>query len=83
MNSHFYLERSSNQKQTQIISLGVLSNHTFWPTMALDVFEILVKESNFHIRDENGEKYQLKEFHQKINYSYTNSPPVISLNALP
>ena len=83
MNSHFYLERFSSQGEPQIISLGVLSNNTFWPTMSLDVFEILVQESNFQIRDESGQEYQLDEFHQKINYSFTNSPPVISLNTLP
>jgi hypothetical protein len=83
MNSHFYLERYSNQRQPQVISLGVLSNNSFWPTMPLDVFEILVKESKFKIKDEFGQEFRLDEFHQKINYSFNSSPPVISLNALP
>ena len=83
MNSHFYLERFSDQGLPQIISLGVLSNNAFWPTMALDVFEILVKEANFQIIDESGQEYRFDEFHQKINYTFTNSPPVISLNTLP
>ena len=83
MNSHFYLERYSKQGQPQIISLGVLSNNSFWPTMALEVFEILVNESKFQIRDETGQEFHLDEFHQKINHSFSSSPPVISLNALP
>ena len=83
MNSHFYLEISAQPKQTQIISLGVLSSNTFYPTMAPDVFEILVKESCFHIKDDEGQMYSFDEFQQKIMYSFSNSPPVISLNALP
>lgn len=83
MNSHFYLERNSQPKHTQIISLGVLSNNTFYPTMAPDVFEILVKESCFRIRDEEGQRYSFEEFQRKIMYSFSSSPPVISLNALP
>ena len=83
MRSHFYLERNSHPKQNQVISLGVLSHHTFYPTMAAEVFEILVKESRFSIRDEEGQKYSLDDFQQKIMYSFGNSPPVISLNALP
>jgi hypothetical protein len=83
MNSHFYLERNPHPMHTQLISLGVLSHNTFYPTMAADVFEILVKESRFQIKDEEGQKYSLHEFHEKILYSFSNSPPVISLNALP
>jgi len=83
MNSHFYLERNSHPSHTQLISLGVFSQSTFYPTMAADVFEILVKESRFHIKDEAGQSYSLEEFHQKIMHSFSSSPPVISLNALP
>ncbi|MHA1976610.1 MAG: hypothetical protein ACW98I_06920 [Candidatus Hodarchaeales archaeon] len=83
MNSHFYLERNSHPKQTKIISLGVLSHNTFYPTMAADVFEILVRETRFRIRDEEGQEYSLDEFQEKIKDSFGNSPPVISLNALP
>ncbi len=83
MNSHFFLERHSIHNQPQIISLGVLTNSTFWPTMASEVFEILVNESKFQIRDDTGQVFQLDEFHQKINYSFSSTPPIISLNALP
>lgn len=51
--------------------------------MAVDVFEILVKESRFHIRDEEGQQYSLEEFNEKTMFSFSNSPPLISLNALP
>jgi len=76
MNEHFHLERKD-----EIISLGVFTNLTFYPTMANDVFEILVKESRFRITDESGKEFSLEEFNHKINYSFTNSPPVISLNS--
>ena len=83
MNSHFFLERYSEDNKPQIISLGVLSHQSFYPTMASEVFEILVKESNFQICDDTGQVFRLNEFHQRINYSFSSSPPVISLNALP
>ncbi|MCK4849166.1 MAG: hypothetical protein KAT16_09085 [Candidatus Heimdallarchaeota archaeon] len=76
MNEHFHLERKD-----EVISLGVLSSQTFYPTMMNEVFEILVKESRFRIKDESGKEFSLEEFNRKINYSFTNSPPVISLNS--
>lgn len=76
MNEYFHLERKN-----QVISLGVLCNHSFYPTMPNDVFEILVRESLFRIKDEKGTQFSLEEFNRKINYSFTNSPPVISLNS--
>ena len=83
MNSHFFLERYSEGNKPQIISLGVLcNNHSFYPTMASEVFEILVKEANFQIRDDTGQVFRLDEFHRRTNYSFSSSPPVISLNAL-
>jgi hypothetical protein len=82
MNSHFYLERKTTD-QRKVISLGVLSNTTFWPTMPNDVFKILVKECSFRIHDENGKEYTFEEFNTKTNYTFSISPPVISLNSLP
>jgi len=76
MNEHFRLERKD-----EVISLGVFSNQNFYPTMANEVFEILVSESLFRIKDESGKELSLEEFNQKINYSFTNSPPIISLNS--
>lgn len=78
MNDHFYLERKDGD---EVISLGVLSSQTFYPTMMNEVFEILVKESRFQIKDESGKEFSLEEFNRRINYSFTNSPPVISLNS--
>jgi hypothetical protein len=82
MNSHFYLERRTTNT-TEVISLGVLSNSTFWPTMPNEVFKILVKESKFRIRDENGNEFTYEEFHTETHHTFNNSPPVISLNSLP
>ena len=76
MNEHFHLERKDNT-----ISLGVFSGQNFYPTMANEVFEILVKESRFSIKDESGRVFSLEEFNHKINYSISNSPPIISLNS--
>jgi hypothetical protein len=76
MNEHFHLQRKDN-----VISLGVLCHQTFYPTMPNEVFEILVNESYFRIKDESGKEFSLDEFNRKINYSFTNSPPVISLNS--
>ena len=75
-NEHFHLERKD-----RVISLGVFSSQTFYPTMPGDVFEILVNESQFRIKDESGKEFSLEEFNQKINYSFTNSPQIISLNS--
>ena len=75
MNVHFHLERKD-----ETISLGVFSYSTFYPTMTNEVFEILVNESKFRIKDEKGNEFTLEEFNRKINYSFTNTPPVISLN---
>ena len=74
-------QRSLSQRE--VISLGVLSNSTFWPTMPNDVFKILVKECSFRIHDESGNEYTFEEFNDKTHYSFSNSPPVISLNSLP
>lgn len=82
MNSHFYLERKI-RNQRKVISLGVLSNSTFWPTMPNDVFKILIKECSFRIHDESGNEYTFEEFNVKTHYSFSNSPPVISLNSIP
>ena len=76
MNEHFHLERKN-----EVLSLGVFSHQTFYPTMANEVFEILVNESRFIIRDESGKKFSLEEFNRKIDYSFSNSPPVITLNS--
>ena len=76
MNEHFHLERKD-----EVISLGVFSNLSFYPTMTNEVFEILVNESRFQIKDESGKEFSLEEFNRKINHSFTNSPPVISLNS--
>ena len=76
MNIHFHLQRND-----ETISLGVFSYSTFYPTMPSEVFEILVNESQFCIKDESGKEFSLEEFNRKINYSFTNSPPVISLNS--
>ena len=76
MNEHFHLERKD-----EVISLGVFSNQSFYPTMPGEVFTILVNESRFIIRDESGKHFSLEEFNRKINYSFSNSPPVIALNS--
>ncbi len=76
MNEHFRLERKD-----EVISLGVFCNSSFYPAMPNKVFEILVNESLFRIKDESGKEFSLEEFNQKINYSFTSSPPVISLNS--
>ncbi len=82
MNSHFYLERNS-ERSSEVISLGVLSNSTFYPTMPNEVFKLLIKECLFRIRDESGNEFTFEEFNAKTHYSFINTPPVISLNSLP
>ncbi len=81
MRTHYYLERKSQERRYETISLGVFSGNTFFPSMALEVFEILVKESHFKIRDENGNEFSLKTFKDVINNTFNSNPPIIPLAA--
>jgi hypothetical protein len=81
MNRSFYLERHSINNKSEIIKIGVFTGYSFYPTMSHDVFEILVKENKFSILDDIKKKYSFEEFQNTINHSFTNNPPVISLNA--
>ncbi len=80
MNHSFYLERKPEDKKPQIISLGIFTGNTFYPTMSHDIFEILVKENSFKIVDHSKNKFSLAEFEITINNTFTNNPPVMSLN---
>ncbi len=80
MNHSFYLERKTEEKKPQIISLGIFTGNTFYPTMSYDIFEILVKENSFMITDHSSNKFSLDEFEITINNTFTNNPPIISLN---
>ncbi|MHA1967596.1 MAG: hypothetical protein ACW964_07325 [Candidatus Hodarchaeales archaeon] len=80
MNHNFYLERKTEDKKPQIISLGVFTGNTFYPTMPHAIFEILVKENSFKIIDDSMNKFSLTDFEITINNTFTNNPPVISLN---
>lgn len=81
MRSRYYLERKSPQKPNQVISLGAYTGNSFYPAMAYDIFEILVKEADFIIQDDSGNVLTIEGFKEKINHTFTNSPPLISLNA--
>ena len=48
--------------------------------MSHDIFEILVNENNFKIVDHSKNKFSLAEFEITINNTFTNNPPVMSLN---
>jgi len=50
--------------------------------MSYEVFEILVQENRFTIRDEFGDTYSIDSFKDIINHTYTDVPPVISLNSM-
>lgn len=84
MNHSFYLsrqrERNNDDKKPQIISLGIYTGNTFYPTMSHDIFEILVKENSFKIIDDSKNKFSLAEFEITINDTFTSNPPVMSLN---
>ncbi len=82
MSDQFSLERQSSKKGLEVISLGFFTGNTFYPTMAYEVFEILVTEAHFTIQDESGRSFSLEEFKDKINNTFSNHPPVISLNAI-
>jgi hypothetical protein len=79
---HYYLERKSTEEESQVLTLGAFSLNTFYPTMPYEVFKILVQENDFIIRDEFGDTYSIESFQDIINNSFTNAPPVISLNAM-
>jgi len=82
LSPHYYLERNSTEEESQVVSLGVFSLNTFYPTMSYEVFEILVQENRFTIRDEFGDTYSIDSFKDIINHTYTDVPPVISLNSM-
>ena len=82
MSHQYSLERKSAKKSLEVISLGFFTGNTFYPTMPYEVFEILVKEAHFTIQDDSGKFFSLDGFNNKINNTFSNSPPVISLNAI-
>lgn len=82
MSYQFSLERQSVKKGLEVISLGFFTGNTFYPTMPYEVFEILVKEARFIIQDESSRSFSLEGFKDKINNTFSNNPPVISLNAI-
>ncbi|MFX0152877.1 MAG: hypothetical protein ACFFAJ_18995 [Candidatus Hodarchaeota archaeon] len=79
---HYYLERKSTEEESQVVTLGSFSLNTFYPTMPYEVFKILIQENDFIIRDEFGGTYTIESFKDIINNTYTNAPPVISLNTM-
>lgn len=80
MPSYYYLERKTSDNSHQIIPLGAFTGNSFYPTMAYDVFEVLVFEARFTIQDEAGNKFTPESFIETICNSYFTNPPVISLN---
>lgn len=82
MSHQYSLERKSAENGLEIISLGFFTGNTFYPTMPYKVFEILVKEAHFTIQDDSGKSFSLQGFKEKINNTFSNNPPVISLNAI-
>ncbi|UCG00305.1 MAG: hypothetical protein JSW11_11720 [Candidatus Heimdallarchaeota archaeon] len=80
MSAYYYLGRKSEKKQSQVISLGAFTGNTFYPTMAHEVFIVLVKEAKFTIHDEHGRELTIERFKDLINHTYINNPPLISLN---
>lgn len=81
MNSYYYLERKYGDNKLQILPLGTFTGNTFYPTMSLDVFKILIEEVLFQIHDSSGNKYTLEAFQEKISHTFTSNPPLIALNA--
>jgi hypothetical protein len=81
MSPRYYLERNVPQKPQQVISLGAYTGNTFFPAMSYAIFEILVKEADFEIQDDSGNVLTIEGFKEKINHTFTNNPPLISLNA--
>ena len=80
MRSYYYLERRISEKSHQIIPLGTFTGNSFYPTMAHTVFEILVSEAHFTIHDETGDIFTIDRFKDTISHTFSNNPPVISLN---
>ncbi|MFX0015372.1 MAG: hypothetical protein ACFFB2_09730 [Promethearchaeota archaeon] len=78
---HYYLERKKPDKPPQVISLGTFTGNSFYPTMTYDAFEILVREAMFKIQDESGNIFTIESFKDTINHTFTNNPPLITLNA--
>lgn len=81
MPSYFYLERKTSENSRQTISLGAFTGNSFYPTMAYDVFEVLVSEADFTIHDEAGNNFTIDSFEDTIHHTFFTNPPVISLNA--
>ncbi|MFX0122339.1 MAG: hypothetical protein ACFFAE_01795 [Candidatus Hodarchaeota archaeon] len=81
MPSYYYLERKTSENSHQIIPLGAFTGNSFYPTMAYNVFEILVSEAQFSIQDEAGNNFTIDSFKETISHTFSNNPPVISLNA--
>ncbi len=81
MSHQYSLERKSAKKSLEVISLGFFTGNTFYPTMPYEVFEILVKEAHFTIQDENSNAFTIESFKDTIDHTYTNNPPLISLNS--
>ncbi|MHA2247668.1 MAG: hypothetical protein ACXADY_22155 [Candidatus Hodarchaeales archaeon] len=79
MSPYYYLERRTPTKPSQKVSLGTFTGNTFYPTMAYDVFEILVKEAQFKIQDENGNAITIDSFKDTINDTFSTNPPLITL----
>ena len=80
MPTYYYLERKASDDSHQIIPLGAFTGNTFFPTMAYDVFEVLVSEAKFNIQDEAGNRFTPDSFKETIRNTYFTNPPVISLN---
>jgi len=81
MNSYYYLERRIEKNKLQILPLGTYTGNTFYPTMSIDVFKILIEEVMFQIHDSSGQSYTLEAFQDKIGHSFSSNPPLITLNA--
>ncbi len=79
MSPNYYLERRPPKEPPQIISLGTFTGNTFYPTMAYEVFEILVKEAQFTIQDEAGNALTIDSFKDTISDSFSTNPPLITL----
>ncbi|MFW9906015.1 MAG: hypothetical protein ACFFFH_16960 [Candidatus Thorarchaeota archaeon] len=80
MPSYYYLERKTPENTHQVIPLGTFTGNSFYPTMAYDVFEVLVSEAQFTIHDEAGNNFTIDSFKDTICHTYFTNPPVISLN---
>lgn len=80
MNTYYYLERKNGKNKLQILPLGTYTGNTFYPTMSIDVFRILIEEVMFQIHDSSGNNYTLESFQDKIGHSFSSNPPLITLN---